>query len=128
MQREAPDLEAAAALVTEVWNPMAMPTRTAYAHTGSEIFEVRIVPLSDVQCFERGPGVPGLVRDRALSLLDALRTSMALPPVNVYLSKDKDAPFRYRLYHGYHRFHLSLAVGYTHIPVAINHLAEAGAA
>jgi hypothetical protein len=122
MDEDAPDIEAARILFEECGALPETPAQDAYEYTGSTLFQVTVVPIRDIQCFRRGPGVPGIVKDRGLSVLYALRDRIPLPPVNVYPIDDESSKFRYLLYHGYHRFHLSLAAGYTHIPVAINNL------
>jgi hypothetical protein len=63
-----------------------------------------------------------LVRCRAVSILAAFAQGAALPPVLVYAVPD--GPFAYRLGEGFHRFHLSLAAGFTHIPAVVMHYWE----
>ena len=124
-----PDFARAVAIAAE-YSPVALlePSR-GYAHTGSHLFPVQVVPISRIECFARGPGVEGLNRERALAVLEALIRRIPLPPVNVYPCESPGADGkRFVLYHGYHRLHLSLAVGYTHIPVAVNHIGAASAA
>ena len=128
MDKAPPYLGEAMALVAEFNALHARPPRNAYEHTGSQLFEVRVVPVELVQCHKRNPGVPGLVRERALSVLWAFRSNAPLPPVNVHPAPVESDGYLYVLYHGYHRFHLSVAAGYTHVPVAINFANGASAA
>jgi len=73
--------------------------------------------LSDVRPPRRAPGVPGLVRERAVALLGGFQSKTPLPPIVAYAVPDP--PFAYRLGEGYHRYYLSLAVGFTHVPAVI---------
>lgn len=112
-----------AKLLLAEFGPMKLsPVGVAYPHTSHTIFPVKEVPIKSVVVgFERAPTVPHFSRERAFSVLRALQQGTPLPPVNVYLklAAGNDGQMN-ELYHGYHRYHLSLAIGFTHIPVAIN--------
>ena len=120
-----PDLAAAMQVTEEYFGPTIRTGESSYLHTGNSHFEVRVVPIDEVKCFSRGPGVPGINRPRAFSILLAVETGVPLPPVNVYPLIPQQGDFKYELYHGYHRFHLSHALGYSHLPIAINFASEA---
>ena len=98
------------------------PDGFAYPHSGHPTFPVAEVPLASVALgFERAQTVPHFSRERALSVLQALQQKARLPPVNVYLrSVPGNGAEQYELYHGYYRYHMCLAVGFTHIPVAVS--------
>ena len=85
-------------------------------------FEVRIVRLTEIRPPGRGAGVRGLDPDRAAAILRGFAADEALPPVRVVDLPDRG--FRYRVRDGFHRYHLSIAWGFTHLPVAIDPWAE----
>lgn len=87
-----------------------VPERAGLPH-GQEVAIATIRPP------RRFVGTAGLVRDRAISILTAFAQGLALPPVVIYAVPD--GAFTYRLGEGFHRFHLSIAAGYTHIPAVI---------
>jgi hypothetical protein len=59
----------------------------------------------------------GLDRVRMVSVLHAIVSRTALPPVEVEELSLGD--YHYRLHHGAHRFFASVAVGFTHIPARL---------
>lgn len=94
------------------------PKGSSYRATPSEYdLSVGIVPVSSVRPPRRNPGVVGLHRPRSVSILRGFLEGDAIPPLRVY--DVPDGTFRYRVGEGYHRFHLSIAVGFTHLPVEI---------
>lgn len=54
-----------------------------------------------------------------LSVLDAIRHDQTLPPIEVEVDDANEDRFTHRLYHGFHRFHASIAVGFSHVPALI---------
>jgi len=107
-------------LVSEFSKAHPLPRGQAYVHTGQSPFPLEVVPIEEVAPFARGLGVPGLSDERALSILRAVSEGKPLPPVNVYRSARSGATPSFKLYHGFHRYQLSIAIGFTHIPVAVN--------
>ena len=78
---------------------------------------VLTVPISEVRPPMRNPGIEELVRPRALRILAGFLQDQPIPPIDV-----ADQPFgrfRYRVCNGFHRYHLSLVAGFTHIPVVV---------
>jgi hypothetical protein len=57
-------------------------------------------------------------RDRAKAILGAIRQSSLLPPVEIDEPPDATGR-RYRLRTGFHRYHLSAALGFSHRPVVL---------
>ena len=57
-------------------------------------------------------------RTRMINVLRGIQLDQALPPVVVTVIPDA-FPFKYRLAEGFHRFHASIAVGYTRIPAIV---------
>jgi hypothetical protein len=115
-----PDLARAFILVSEFSKVHPFPRGQAYVHTEHSLFPVEVVPIEEVAPFARGLGVPGLSDERALSIIRAVSEGKPLPPVNVYRSANSGAMPSFKLYHGFHRYQLSIALGFTHIPVAVN--------
>ena len=58
-------------------------------------------------------------RETVVQLLSIMRDDVELPPIEVW-SKGKKYSGRYVVRDGFHRFYLSVAIGYTEIPVRIN--------
>ena len=114
------DAISALRLIAEHGKFISTASAHAYAHTGAAPFPIEVIALSDIEPFSHGPGVTGLERSRAFSILDALHCGTPLPPINVYRLPIFEEGYRFRLYHGYHRYHLCLALGFSHIPAAIN--------
>ena len=79
--------------------------------------KAQLVPVSEIQ----GPPARTLiVQERANAVLAGISQDTPLPAVEV------DEPpaqslggRRYRLRDGFHRYHLSCALGFSHIPVAV---------
>ncbi|WP_197338870.1 hypothetical protein [Ralstonia solanacearum] len=57
-------------------------------------------------------------RETVIRLLDGMRNGAELPPIEVW-SKGKKNSTHHVVRDGFHRFYLSLAVGFTEIPVVI---------
>lgn len=71
-----------------------------------------LVPLSDIQT---PPARTAIEPTRAQAILAAIRRGEALPPVTV--TQPAGVAPDFRLHDGFHRYHLSAALGFTHIPV-----------
>ena len=100
------------------------PTTPAYAALPDATWPVTVVPIPEVAAPVRNPGVVGLHRDRTVSLLRAITSNHPLPPIPV------DRPpgqTRYRLRDGYHRYYISVALGFSHVPVSERPYFELGA-
>jgi hypothetical protein len=54
-------------------------------------------------------------KDRVVKILQGFANDEAIPPVEI-LKLPIGAPYTYKLVHGAHRFYLSIAAGFTHIP------------
>jgi hypothetical protein len=95
------------------------PETRAFCASVEPGFENAVVSRELVQPPLRNPGVIGLVHLRAQFILEAIRSGAPLPPIEVDAAPDLPEPYRYRVRDGFHRFHLSGALGYTHLPVVI---------
>jgi hypothetical protein len=87
--------------------------------TEQDVFEVYIPEIGPVV---RAPGVgifnnneKATAQERVVSILRAIRSDTALPPVEVVCAPE-GAPYRYKLTAGYHRLYCAVACGFTHIP------------
>ena len=89
---------------------------------GKDVF---VAKISDINPQIRGKGTPifndGEVggkamsaRERTVSILKAIMSKSALPPVEVVDSQE--AGYKYNLVHGCHRLHCSIAAGFVEIP------------
>jgi len=100
--------------------------------TGSHYTPIRNVPfvvidIQDIDPQIRGKGTPifndGEVnlqiksaKERTQSILRAIRDKEALPPIEVV---KVESIYKYKLYHGAHRLHCSVAAGFTKIPAVL---------
>ena len=79
-----------------------------------------IVPLEEIEPPLRDRGKMWFRgRDEVVSLLNGMLSYKEIPPIQVW-SKEKNSSNLYVVRDGYHRFYLSVAVGYSKIPVEIN--------
>ena len=95
-----------------------LPTSSAFTSTADSLYPTEVVKLNLVQPIVRGTGVPNFNEQRALSILHAIRNNIPIAPVKVYAFAK--SPFEYQLFDGFHRYYLSLALGFTEIPAGIN--------
>ncbi len=94
------------------------PSARCYVHREDpRSFQEDVVPLVAVRPPRRNPGVELLKEDRAVSILRAFANDTPLLPIPV--CSKPDGPFLFRPVDGFHRFHLSLAVGFTFAPIVI---------
>ena len=94
------------------------PMSTAYIGSKDPLYPSEVVPLNDIEPFVRGVGVPNFNERRALYILDTICNNTPLPPVRAY--GFANSPYKYQLFDGFHRYHISIALGFTEIPVGIN--------
>ena len=89
---------------------------------GKKIF---VVDISDINPNIRGEGIPifndgevdgkpRTARERTVSIMKAIMSKSALPPVEVVDSQVSG--YKYKLVHGSHRLHCSIAAGFSKIP------------
>jgi hypothetical protein len=80
-----------------------------------------LIALADIEVPLRQSGYPldenGFRRDRMVSLLTGIRDHVSLPPICIERG-DPDQR-QYRVREGVHRYHASLALGFSHIPAEI---------
>jgi hypothetical protein len=105
--------------------PLALAYRAdPLAFPGRSVYEVRIDAVAPVRR-QLSHGVfnddawTGLgAKDRVMKILRGFLTNAAIPPVEI-LSLPPGGQHEYRLIQGAHRFYLSIAAGFTHVP-AVN--------
>lgn len=79
-----------------------------------------VMPIQDVEPPLRDGGkIWFRDRDTVIQILDGMRSGAELPPIQVW-SREKTNSSRYIVRDGLHRFYLSIAVGFTAIPVGID--------
>jgi hypothetical protein len=89
--------------------------RPASAGYGCSDHDAQLISLSDIQApLSRSL----IVAERAAAILAGIAQGLSLPPVEVDEPPGTPAR-RYRLRDGFHRYHLSLVLGFSHIPVAV---------
>jgi hypothetical protein len=98
-----------------------VPKARAYnaRRSDEQIVEVSIEdvsPLVRTPLFRNDDDKEVSVDDRVVSILRGFRLGEVFPPVEM---TQGNAPYRYRLVNGAHRFYCSLAVGFTHVPAII---------
>lgn len=80
--------------------------------------EFQLIRASEIEPPKRNPGVTGLHEDRTVSVLKALLSKTPLPPVEIKPA-EMDSTFKYKVHHGYHRYHAAVALGFETIPSII---------
>jgi hypothetical protein len=80
---------------------------------------LQLIPLSEIEHLTRSIGVGGFIEDRMIPILKGIRRGDRLPPI-IVIQLQTPNRFQYRLYHGFHRYHASIAAGFTHIPAFIS--------
>ena len=99
------------------WRAAGFSAHTpAYASSSCTQWPTTIVPVSDVEAPRRDLGVVGLHEDRTLSLLQAFRSGVSIPPLEVHVAPGQT---KYRVRDGFHRYYLSIACGFSMLPVSV---------
>jgi hypothetical protein len=113
-------LEEARALVLKAGMGSFVRTGIAPASESADcVVEIALIdpPTRDVAVpnFDKpDPNRPGVVR--SASILSAIRAGVPLPPVLLF---QRVGETRYELRDGFHRFHLCVALGYTHVAAVV---------
>ena len=84
----------------------------------SEGLTLKLAPVAAVQPPRRCAGVVGLHEDRAVRILEGFVGDAEMEPILAY--EVQDGPHRYRVGDGYHRFHLSIAAGFSQLPLMLS--------
>lgn len=88
------------------------------------IFPIKLLTIAEISPIVRGICVHTFVIERALKILNAVSKNTPLPPVHVDQPTTLLAPYKYRLYDGFHRYNLLMALGYTHLWAYVNPSSE----
>jgi hypothetical protein len=113
-------LNQARALVVKAAMGSFVPAGIAPVSESAEcVVEIALIdpPVRDaaVPNFDKSdPDRPGVLR--SASILSAMRDNLPLPPVTLF---QRAGQTRYELRDGFHRFHLSAALGYTHVAAVV---------
>lgn len=90
------------------------------SYVGRPNLNLKIVLIADIDLpsmehrnLSHGP----LDRDRMVSVLWSIAERAEICPVTT--TKTESGNYRYRLHNGVHRFHASVAAGFTHIPALL---------
>jgi hypothetical protein len=79
------------------------------------------IALADIEVPLRNSGVPldanGFRHDRMVRLLTGIRDNVSLPAIFIERADPGQRPYRVR--EGVHRYHASLALGFSHVPAEI---------
>lgn len=96
------------------------PEGEAFRSAGDRVL---ILPLREIEPPARWPEYPndfqGFDRARMIRILAGIVAGDVIEPVPVLILPQPDAPrapFRYRVRDGFHRFHASIAAGFTCLP------------
>jgi hypothetical protein len=73
--------------------------------------------VPDVAPPTRAPGVALFVESRMRNILSAFSAKIPLPAVEVI--EDSSDRYRFKVYHGFHRYYPSAAAGFSHLPVTV---------
>jgi len=102
------------------FRPTAPAYRYCVAGLSSERFpaeRLHMLCIAEIEPPLRDVGVA--LFPRAKQILDGLMRGDALPPIHVELLPEITGLHRYRTTDGFHRFHLSRAVGFSQIPAIV---------
>ena len=88
------------------------PKTLAYLASSDSRWPTTLISISEIATPVRNSGVLGLNEERTVSILRAMTSGQILPAV------EGDIPpgvseFRYRVRDGYHRFYISVALGFS---------------
>lgn len=91
------------------------PRSTSFRALSTEEWPTIVVPISTINVFRRNPGVANFEEARMMAILHAIAIDEALPPVQVHEAKDG----RFDLADGFHRYHASVVLGFSALPVSV---------
>ena len=89
-----------------------------YLYEIDAAWPTEVVSLEALSPPQRAHRVPGLNHERSVAVLKAIVFGTPLPPIRVFAAPDC-GPRHLRVRDGYHRFHISAALGFKAIPVTI---------
>jgi hypothetical protein len=121
MKYKVPGSERHFEIPDEWWKSAGMsdfsPKGDHYTLSSSAIFEV--VSVEEIEPPTRNGDFWFRNAESVIEVLRKIRTGEELDPLEVW-SKEKKRSKRYHVKDGFHRFYLSVAVGYPKIPIKVN--------
>lgn len=112
------ELDQARALIAKAGMQSFRPLSSAYAATANALFPFAKIELSNIEPIVRGAHIHTFVSERAMAILSAIENGDALPAVLVY--GWSTGRWEYKLYDGFHRYYLLIALGFTETWVGVN--------
>ena len=94
------------------------PQESAYAATSDQKWPTILLPINQVRAPRRDAGIAGLRKDRSINVLLAMVQRVALPPLEVH-RQPHEAGSSVEVRDGFHRYFLSIALGFTWLPVSV---------
>ena len=94
------------------------PSAVAYDATSDSRWPTELVSITEVTPPQRDPGIVRFSEERTVSILKAFVARQPIPPVEVHRLRNLPSE-RLSVRNGYHRYFLSLAVGFTMLPVTV---------
>jgi ParB-like chromosome segregation protein Spo0J len=95
--------------------------REDLSYSGRTQLTSKLCPLATIEPPHMGQrlrgGHGGFERDRMIDVLRDIALRKEIWPIEVIEAASGD--YRYRLHHGAHRFHASVAAGFSHIPAIV---------
>ena len=91
-------------------------TLDSYKYPTDSVNPVVLMAFDQLQAPEREENVTWFIKDRMVSLLKGAVSECAIPPVEVHLKSNENT---YRLRDGFHRFYMSIALGFSKLPVVV---------
>jgi len=99
----------------------ATPSYRSGPHPDHLDYPMQIVPIGQIKPVRRNPAVTldfgGFAEDRMIRILGGFVLDHNIPPIKVSVSDE--LRYVYQVYDGMHRFHASVAAGFTAQPVII---------
>ncbi len=94
------------------------PQSSAFLASSVPEWPTVLVPIAEVEAPRRDAGIISLHENRAVSVLRAIVEARPLPPIEVY-KKPFALSGHLTVRDGYHRYFLSIALGFTQLPVSV---------
>lgn len=92
------------------------PVSAAYCATLNEEYPTELKPIIELQAPIRNEGVAWFKKDRMVSLINGVLNGEAIPPIEAHLKPGEN---KLRVKDGFHRFYMSVALGFEKIPVSL---------
>lgn len=94
------------------------PKTRGYLASSDLRWPTTLIRLSEIAAPVRNVGVRTLDEERTVSILRAITSGQTLPAIEADIPPQA-SQFKYRVRDGYHRFYVSVALGFSHLPLSI---------